>query len=153
MTMTDIDTQTIEANKASMHRYVDEVLNQGKFEFADESRGEFAAQAKVRIAELRRAFPDLHTTIETLIAEGDWVAFRFSHVGTHEGEFLGVPATGKRVAFRTIGCNRFADGIVVENWGLHDFDRVLEELRSDQDGDSTSPVATFSGSSPDPARG
>ena len=54
------------------------------------------------------------------MAERDWVAYNVRHEGTHEGEFEGVAPTGKRVEFRTMVFNHFADGVVVENWGLHD---------------------------------
>jgi predicted ester cyclase len=121
-----------EANKANLRRFVDEAFNRGILDVVDETRGEFAEQAKARIRAFRRTFPDLHTTIETLIAEDDWVAFHLRHQGTHEGEFLGVAATGKRVDFRTMGFNRFSNGVVVENWGLHDHAGVLAQLRSDQ---------------------
>ena len=121
-----------EANKANLRRFVDEAFNRGILDVVDETRGEFAEQAKARIRAFRRAFPDLHTTIETLVAEDDWVAFHLRHQGTHEGEFLGVAATGKRVDFRTMGFNRFSNGVVVENWGLHDHAGVLAQLRSHQ---------------------
>jgi predicted ester cyclase len=121
-----------EANKANIHRFVDEALNHGILDVVDETRGEFAEHSKARIRAWRQAFPDFYTTIETLIAEDDWVAFHFRHVGTHEGEFLGVSATGKRIDFRTMGFNRFSNGIVVENWGLHDHARALEQLRSEK---------------------
>ena len=58
------------------------------------------------------------STIETLVAEDDWVAHNVRHQGTHEGEFEGVAPTGKRVEFRTMVFNRFADGIVVEKLGV-----------------------------------
>lgn len=122
----------IEANKANLHRFVDEALNQGILDVVDETLGEFAEQAKARIRGWRRGFPDFHTTIETLVAEDDWVAFHFRHRGTHLGEFLGVVATGRRVDFRTMGFERFSSGIVIENWGLHDHAGVLEQLRSEQ---------------------
>ena len=122
----------IDANKANLRRFVDEALNRGILDVVDETRGEFAEQSKARIRAWRRAFPDFYTTIENLIAEEDWVAFHLRHVGTHKGDFLGVAATGKRVDFRTMGFNRFSNGIVVENWGLHDHSRVLEQLRSEQ---------------------
>jgi predicted ester cyclase len=123
---------SIEANKANIHRFVDEALNRGILDGVDETRGEFAEQSKARIRAWRRAFPDFHTTIENIIAEGDWVAFHLRHEGTHQGEFLGVAPTGRRVDFRSIVCNRFVDGVVVENWGLHDHGRALEQLRSDE---------------------
>jgi predicted ester cyclase len=51
--------------------------------------------------------------------------------GTHEGEFERVAQTDRRVEFRTMVFNRFADGAVVENWGLHDHASVLAQLRAD----------------------
>ena len=125
------DSLAIEANKANIHRFVDEALDRGILDVIDETRGEFAEQSKARIRAWRKAFPDFHTTIENLIAEEDWVAFHLHHHGTHLGEFLGVPATGKRVDFRSMVFNRFADGVVIEIWGLHDHARVLDQLRSD----------------------
>jgi predicted ester cyclase len=117
------------SNKANIHRFVDEALNRGILDVVDETRGEFAEQSKARIRAWRRAFPDFHTTIENMIAEGDWVAFQLRHEGTHLGEFLGIPPTGRRVDFRSMVFNRFTDGVVVENWGLHDHARALEQLR------------------------
>jgi predicted ester cyclase len=118
-----------EANKANIYRFVDEALNRGIYAVVDESRGEFAGQSKGRIRAWRSAFPDFFTTIQVIVADGDWVAFRLHHEGTHRGEFLGVAPTGKRVSFDSIVMNRFDDsGIVVENWGLHDHASVLEQL-------------------------
>ena len=120
-----------EANKANIRRYVDEALNRGILDVIDETRGELAEHAKQKVVAWRNAFPDFHTTIETLVAEDDWVAYNVRHQGTHQGEFEGVAPTGKRVEFRTMVFNRFADGIVVENWGLHDHASVLEQLRAE----------------------
>jgi predicted ester cyclase len=123
-----VSSAETEANKANIRRYVDEALNRGILEVIDETRGELAQHAKEKVVAWRTAFPDFHTTIETLVAEDDWVAYNVLHEGTHEGEFEGVAPTGRRVAFRTMVFNRFADGVVVENWGLHDHARVLEQL-------------------------
>lgn len=121
-----------ERNKASIRRIVDEALNQGKYDVVDATRGHFAEGGKSRMIELRSAFPDLDTTIEQLIAEGEWVAHRMVHRGTHLGEFRGIAPTGRRVEFSSIVMNRFKDGISVENWGLHDIARVLEQLTSQE---------------------
>jgi len=120
-----------EANKANIRRYVDEALNRGILDVIDETRGDLAEHAKDKVRAWRTAFPDFHTTIETLVAEDDWVAYNVLHEGTHEGEFEGVAPTGKHVEFRTMVFNRFADGIVVENWGLHDHASVLAQLRAE----------------------
>jgi predicted ester cyclase len=121
-----------ETNKAGIRRFVDEALNRHNFEVVDQTRGEFAEGGKGRMRELLESFPDLRTEISTIIAEGDWVAHRMVHRGTHTGEFRGVPPTGRSVEFQSIVMNRLVDGVVVENWGLHDYPAILAQLRSEQ---------------------
>jgi len=66
------------------------------------------------------AFPDQHTTIEDMIAEGDKVVARHTHSGTLQGEFLGIPPTGKHASFTGIEIFRVADGRIVEWWRTED---------------------------------
>jgi steroid delta-isomerase-like uncharacterized protein len=75
---------------------------------------------------LFRAFPDLHVEIEDMIAEGDKVVCRNTVTGTNDGEYLGRPPTGKSVSYNEIFIFRFADGRIVETWGVVD---VLAQLR------------------------
>ena len=75
---------------------------------------------------LSRAFPDLHVTVEDLIAEGDKVVARDTVTGTHRGEYMGLPPTGKSVTYNEIFICRFADGRIAETWGVVD---VLSQLR------------------------
>jgi predicted ester cyclase len=65
---------------------------------------------------LREAFPDLHFTVEDQIAAGDRVVTRWAGTGTHEGEFQGIPPTGRKVRISGIDIDRFASGKVVECW-------------------------------------
>jgi predicted ester cyclase len=123
-----------ERNKASIQRFVEEALNRGDLQVVDATRGEFAEGGKGRIQELRSGFPDLTTTIHPIVAEGDWVVHRMVHVGTHLGSFRGIPPTGHRVEFTSIAMNRFHDGIVVENWGLHDIPTLLLQIQTAQHG-------------------
>jgi predicted ester cyclase len=116
--------------KNIVERFVHEALNQGLLSVVDETRGEFAEQSKRRITAWRTAFPDFFTTIEQLLADGDWVAFRLRHCGTHRGEFLGVAPTGRQVEFTSLVFNRVTDRVVVENWGLHDNETLLKQLMS-----------------------
>jgi predicted ester cyclase len=109
-------------------RFVYNALDRGLLDVVDETRGVFAEQSKRRIIAWRTAFPDFSTTIEQLIAEGDWVAFRLKHSGTHRGDFLGMAPTGRRVEFTSMVFNRVENGIVVENWGLHDNDALRTQL-------------------------
>jgi steroid delta-isomerase-like uncharacterized protein len=77
-------------------------------------------------ATLLRAFPDLHVTVEDLIAEGDKVVIRNTVTGTHQGEYMGRPPTGGSVTYNEIFIFRFADGRIAETWGLVD---VLAQMR------------------------
>jgi steroid delta-isomerase-like uncharacterized protein len=77
-------------------------------------------------ATLHRAFPDLHVTIEDLIAEGDKVASRNTVTGTHQGEYMGVPSTGKSVTYNEIFIVRFVNGRFAETWGVVD---VLSQMK------------------------
>lgn len=65
-------------------------------------------------------FPDYHTAIDDLIAEGDRVAARITMSGTHRGDFMGIPATGRRVEFTGMYMVRIEDGKIVEHWGEED---------------------------------
>jgi predicted ester cyclase len=116
-------------NKAADRRYVEEVLNRGNLEVIDELRTDDVEGVYQRVMAFRTSFPDLQVTIETQVAEGDWAVMRLTFRGTHLGPFMGVPPTGKQVAFKTIAMNRYKDGKSVENWGIHDVHGLLEQLK------------------------
>ena len=63
-----------------------------------------------------KGFPDIHMTIEDLIAEGDKVCVRMTLTGTHTGEYLGVAPTGKKIRIRNICIYRIVDGKIAEGW-------------------------------------
>ena len=77
-------------------------------------------------ARLHRAFPDLHVTVEDLIAEGDKVVGRNTVTGTHQGEYMGRPPTGKSLTYNEIFIFRFASGRIAETWGVVD---ILSQMR------------------------
>ncbi|HEY3009588.1 MAG TPA: ester cyclase [Micromonosporaceae bacterium] len=79
-------------------------------------------------AVLLRAFPDLHVTVEDLIAEGDKVVCRNTVTGTHLGEYRGLPPTGKSVTYNEIFIVRFAGGRIAEIWGVVDVFSQLRQL-------------------------
>jgi len=122
------DAREIWNKKNIVERFVSEALDRGLLGVVDETRGAFAEQSKRRITAWRTAFSDFSTSIEQLVAEGDWVAFRLKHRGTHTGEFLGVAATGRQVEFTSLVFNRVEHGVVVENWGLHDNETLRKQL-------------------------
>jgi steroid delta-isomerase-like uncharacterized protein len=85
------------------------------------------AQAiKEVFATLHRAFPDLHVTIDDLIEEGDKVVARQTVTGTHQGEYMGLPPTGKPVTYNEIFIVRFVNGRIAETWGVVD---VLSQMK------------------------
>ncbi|MGY1808253.1 ester cyclase [Blastococcus sp. SYSU D00669] len=77
-----------------------------------------------------RAFPDYRWEIEHLLVDGDVVAAHFTDTGTHRGEWLGVPATGRRVTAREFAFYRWAGGRIAEVWVTADDLGVLEQLRA-----------------------
>jgi predicted ester cyclase len=68
----------------------------------------------------RQAFPDLKVTVHELVAEGDLVVIAWSGGGTHLGELMGIPPTGKQGYMTGITFNRMQDGRIVERWGNND---------------------------------
>jgi steroid delta-isomerase-like uncharacterized protein len=85
-----------------------------------------AQKLKEVFARLHRVFPDLQVTIEDLIEEGDRVASRNTVTGTHRGDYMGHPPTGKSITYNEIFIFRFAGGRIVETWGVVD---VFSQMR------------------------
>jgi steroid delta-isomerase-like uncharacterized protein len=79
-------------------------------------------------AVLLRAFPDLHLTVEDMIAEGDKVVVRNTVTGTHRGEYVGLLPTGKSVTYNEIFIFRFAEGRIAETWGVVDVFSQMKQL-------------------------
>jgi steroid delta-isomerase-like uncharacterized protein len=77
---------------------------------------------------LHRAFPDLHVTVEDLIAEDNKVAGRNSITGTHRGEYMGLPPTGKTITYNEIFIFRFTGGRIAETWGVVDVFSQMKQL-------------------------
>ncbi len=118
-----------EENKVVVRRYFEEMLNQGNLSVAGEV---FAADmnfggsylpemrgieaAKGFCASIRTAFPDIHYDVIDLIAEADKVAVRWSATGVHQGEWLGVAATGKRINVTGTTTFRLSGGKIEDHW-------------------------------------
>ena len=132
---------SIEENKAVIRRLGEEVVNKGNFAVAEAliaenhrslypppgheqgRKGQIAA-----IAALRTAFPDLEMVGEEMVAEGDKVAGTFVMRGTHLGEFMGIPPTGKRVTVRGMGINTVVAGQCTASMELLDALSLLQQL-------------------------
>ena len=114
---------SVEANKALVQRYIDEPWNKGNIAILDElcaadfnSGGHGAVDAlKAAIIAYRTSFPDLHFTIEEVIAEGDKVAYRWTARGTHRGAYEGIAPTGKTITPTGIPILRIVNGKVAED--------------------------------------
>ena len=130
-----------EENKALYRRIIEEFGNKGDRAAVDELYSADLVDhvaipgndpgnegLKQIITSWRDAFPDLHTHIEDLIAEGDRVVARLMFHGTHQGEFMGIPATGKQIRVNEICIVRFADGKVVEHWEVCDYLSMMQQL-------------------------
>jgi steroid delta-isomerase-like uncharacterized protein len=130
------------SNKATFSRF-DDAMNTGDAEVVAKTIDEIVepdvlirtplpveatgAQAlKEVFARLHRAFPDLHIAVEDVIAEGDKVVCRNTVTGTHQGEYMGLPPTGRSITYNEIFIFRFAGGRIAETWGVVD---VLAQMR------------------------
>lgn len=133
---------TEESNKATARRVLEEFFTAGKLDLAAELFSPDLIQhhpdqpyetrgpdgIRERIAAWRTAFPDLSTSIEDLVAEGDRVALRSIARGTNTGEFMGTPPTGKQIAVEWESIYRFEGGKVAEMWDAWNVLAVMEQL-------------------------
>ena len=131
-----------EENKAIIRRIDQEVWNQGKYDVIDEVIADDCLQTIVGVPEpirgpqgfrqfatmYKTAFPDMSLTEDQQIAEGDLVVTRWTATGTHQGDLMGIPPTGKQATVSGIHVDRFADGKIVEAWGIFDQLGLLQQL-------------------------
>ena len=83
---------------------------------------------RLKIGMLTNAFPDLNITYDFVIADGDMVGGRFSLTGTHQGDFAGIPATGKQISVTGHDYVRMVDGKVAEHWVEMDTMTMMQQL-------------------------
>ena len=84
----------------------------------------------VVIGMMRRGFPDIQWTLEETIAEGDRIAARFTMRGTHQGTFLGVAPTGRKIEVKAMNFHRLSEGKFVEEHGQPDLLGLLLQIGS-----------------------
>jgi steroid delta-isomerase-like uncharacterized protein len=134
---------SVERNKDTFRRYIEEVWKDEKLDIADEvfaekylshqsdgtalERG--PEDVKKFVMEYRSAFSDIEDIVEDMIGEGDRVVTRWTLRVTHTGEFRGIPATGRQITITGIGIFRFSEeGEVVESWDSLDQLGMLRQL-------------------------
>lgn len=127
-----------EQHKHVFRTIIEETFNKGNFDVLDKffapdySEHQFSLKPTIEgmkddFAFLRRAFPDLHLTIEDMIANDDTVWGRMTARGTNLGPFMGLP-TGRRIEITVMDVLRFKDGLVIAHWGVPDRFAVLAQL-------------------------
>lgn len=133
---------SIEENKALVRRFWEEVFNKRNPVLADELLAPDAINYEVPpgmtregpesvkqvLHMLTAAFPDHHTTLEEVIAEGDKVVVRTTFSGTHQGAFMGMPPTGKHFSQSQIHIVRIVDGKAVEHRAVRDDMSMMQQL-------------------------
>lgn len=130
-----------EENKQTIRRVFDEFVNQGDFSIVDEIYRDDVIDhqplpgapdgrdgVKYTIAGLRGGFPDLQVTIEEISAHADHVVIHNTWRGTHEGEFLGLSPTGKKISSKGVVVWRLQDGKIAERWGIGVDSNMLTQL-------------------------
>lgn len=130
-----------EENKAVIRRAYEELWNERNVEVVDElvaedffnhaappdrQRGRQGLKDVVRMFE--GAFPDFRYEVEDVIAEDEKVAVRDIFRGTHEGDFMGIPATGNRVTMEAIHIYRLCGGRLAEHWVARDDLGMMRQL-------------------------
>lgn len=130
-----------EDNKALIRRVLEEAINQGRLEVVDElvapwqdSRKERSQcqasleRTKQAICMFRHAFPNLYITIDDQIARGNKVVTRWTAHGTHLGELMGLPSTGRDVTVTGIAIGRVVANRLVEYWGNFDALGLIQQI-------------------------
>ena len=121
---------SVEENKDLVRREQEELWNHtGDLDAAEELfAADQAEAAKQEAADFRRGFPDVTSTIEDLIAEGDKVVARWRSRATHRGEYMGITPTGKNVEFTGISMYRIEGGKIAESWNSEDQFGLIRQL-------------------------
>lgn len=128
-------------NKEVIQAFVDDILNQGRLERANDLVNEDFVELdplpgqeqgreglKAIIFSLRSSFPDMHWTVQEMVAEGQKVVTRFVWTGTHRGTFLGIPATGRSVEVKGVVMDRLEDGKMADSRILMDTMGLMQQL-------------------------
>ncbi len=121
---------SLEENKALVRREQAELWSHtGDLDAAEELFvADQAEAAKQEAADFRRGFPDVVSTIEDLIAEGDKVVARWRSRATHRGDYMGMPPSGKEVQIMGISVYRIEEGKIAESWMVEDQFGLMRQI-------------------------
>jgi steroid delta-isomerase-like uncharacterized protein len=118
-------------NKAIVRRLWEEVWNHTDLDVVDEIMSpDYAAHERRFFPRWLETFPDTQFILHEMMAEGDKVVSRITFRGTHQGEYRGIPATGKQVEVKGVWIHRLEGGRIVEGqqWGYVDWLGLLRQL-------------------------
>jgi steroid delta-isomerase-like uncharacterized protein len=131
---------SLEEKKALVCRFIEEVQNQHNLDVLDELCSPDLVDhsgttsppnlegTKAFFAMMFAAFPDMRFEIRLQLAEGDKVMTYKTFHGTHQGAFMGIPATGKDVTFDNIDILTVTDGKITEHWAVGDMLSLMQQL-------------------------
>ena len=127
-----------ERNKSLILKTNEELFSKGNLAFADNvfakfygDRGPEYIKDYVRV--MKAAFPDLWIDVQPIIAEGNMVAWRRDHLGTHQGEYMGFPPTGKEIRWQSIIISHIVDSVIVVEWGSSNLLEVLHKNKMEKE--------------------
>jgi steroid delta-isomerase-like uncharacterized protein len=131
-----------EQNKAAILRFYAEAIGKGNVDVIDELMApdfvhhgdalfphiEGSAAIKAGVGGVKGAFPDGHTVVEDMVAEGETVVCRLSWKGTHQGAFMGSEPTHQVMSWKGISTYRFENGKIKERWANQDVLPMLQQM-------------------------
>lgn len=132
---------TLEENKTFMSNFIEEVINKKNLDAVDDlvaadfiehlpfpGQGPGREGLKFAINAMLTGFPDMNWTVQEQIAEGETVATRFTWTGTHDGAFMGIPPTSKKVEVWGVVIDVVRDGLFAESRIIMDTVGLLQQV-------------------------
>ena len=123
---------TFSTNKALIESFVEDIFNKHDIsateKYFPEDPTARSAGFKQFLNALFKAFPDMQTKIEHIVAENDLIVVFLNGTGTHKGEFRGRPPTNKKVNIRSADLYRIEKGKIVEHWEVVDQLNLLQQI-------------------------
>lgn len=137
----DAPARSVEQNKALYRRWFEEVVSRGDLDLADEllapgyvlhfpgAPAPVDREGHTGLVQMFRAgFPDWVETVDDVIAERNRVVIRVTGHGTHDGDFQGIPPTGRQVTATGVGIARIENSRIAESWAAYDALGLMQQL-------------------------
>lgn len=128
-------------NKELIRGWAEELFNQGRLETAEKylaaefvNHNAFPGQdpgpggVRDLVATFRKGFPDLHGTLNHVLSEGDMVSTHLTMRGTHDGDFMGIPPSGRKISANGMGLYRIENNKIIESWVMFDSADLIQQI-------------------------